>query len=197
MFPSGDYLPPQHTDDSVKPLFIVWQQLVSISTPHLRKCQKTSRTPHTSWYWGHTISSMLYRFNYHSPKHKNIFIFGPQVPQVIFTKKIVLPAWNKPKYQDFKISHTSHDTIIESKSHTLHVLWHNQLGMGSVEVQRHIHCEEMYVIYVIMCASWHHTSVILSSYVLHTCILLNPLCPCRKSFWMLLNLNKAWHWFMP
>ena len=35
--PRGDGLPAQYTDDSVKPLWIVWKQLVSISTPHLQK----------------------------------------------------------------------------------------------------------------------------------------------------------------
>lgn len=37
MSPRRDHLPPQDTDDSVKPLRIVWQQLVSISAPHLQR----------------------------------------------------------------------------------------------------------------------------------------------------------------
>lgn len=37
MSPRGDHLPPQDTDDSVKPLQVVRKQLVSISTPHLQK----------------------------------------------------------------------------------------------------------------------------------------------------------------
>ena len=37
VFPRGDHLSAQHTDDPVKALLVVWQQLVLIATPDLHK----------------------------------------------------------------------------------------------------------------------------------------------------------------